>query len=267
METIQIIAWISLIFIGGCIAIIFGAAFLSMFDHKKWSKNSVPSLDATIVDIKTEKIKYLKNGAKYKTTVLFSDGFSFITHKTNREDELFSYTISVGGELLKQIIRKAEATHEKAVRKKIANQKNQTKNTYTTSIKSNKVKPTFPGWLSLLVAPHHIVAIVGIITSIVLNICIPQENVMFLAIAMGFMLVELVIMLVLSSVWNIPGSKLSFLPYFAAVALAFVISKIFQFENQFDEYILTARLAPFAATISLSIWVRSLSVWVKHSRG
>lgn len=90
-------------------------AFLSLFDHGKWKKNSTPSAEARIVDMKTEKVQYVKNGTKYRTTVLFSDGFTYITHKTDRSDNFFTYSISISPELRDKIVYNAEKAHQKAV--------------------------------------------------------------------------------------------------------------------------------------------------------
>ena len=90
-------------------------AFYSLFDHTKWADDSKPNLDAKIVDVCTEKVQYTKNGMKYKTTVSFSDGFNFITHKTNREEGFFTYQISIGESLKREIIEKAIRLHKKAV--------------------------------------------------------------------------------------------------------------------------------------------------------
>ena len=91
-------------------------AFYNIFDHTEWEDYSKLNLNAKIVNIKTEKVQYTKNGMKYKTTVSFSDGFNFITHKTNRDDSFFSYQISIDESLQAEIISKAVLSHEKAVR-------------------------------------------------------------------------------------------------------------------------------------------------------
>lgn len=85
------------------------------FDHSSWKGVPNPKLDATIVDISSEKVKYRKNGAKFFTVVTFSDGFQFITHDTKVDTHLFSYTISIDNALLKKIINKAIAAHTKAI--------------------------------------------------------------------------------------------------------------------------------------------------------
>ncbi len=97
---------------------VFGRAIYSLFDHTEWDEDSEPDLNAKITDVYSEKVQYVKNGMKYKTTVTFSDGFNFITHKTNREDYIFTYQISMDEELKKEIISKAVRSHKKAVEKR-----------------------------------------------------------------------------------------------------------------------------------------------------
>ena len=92
-----------------------GRSIYHLFDHTKWDKSSMPDLNAKIIDIHTEKVIYIKNGAKFKTTISFSDGFHFITHKTNREDEFFTYHIAVDKSLMNEIIEKSILVHKKAV--------------------------------------------------------------------------------------------------------------------------------------------------------
>ena len=87
------------------------------FDHGKWARGSKPDINAKVIDVDTKQVMYLKNGAQYKTTVTFEDGYIFITHKTNRKDKLFKYEISVDSELMKTILQKANEWHMKAVQK------------------------------------------------------------------------------------------------------------------------------------------------------
>ena len=65
------------------------------FDRSITAKGTVLMENATITDIRSEKIQYNLNRAKYKTTVCFSDGFQFVTYRTNREDRAFGCEISV----------------------------------------------------------------------------------------------------------------------------------------------------------------------------
>ena len=87
----------------------------SMFDHTGWNAGAIPNRNATVKDMKSERVKYLRNGAKFKTVVTFSDGFWYMTHKTNRKNGFMKYTISVDRELKLQILEKAVAAHREAV--------------------------------------------------------------------------------------------------------------------------------------------------------
>ena len=115
MEDSRIIAALILVAIFAWPVYIMCKALYSLFDHSRWDKDSKPSFDAKIVDINFEKVQYTKNGMKYKTTVSFSDGFKFITHKTNRKDSFFTYQISIDETLRRDIIEKANRLHIRAV--------------------------------------------------------------------------------------------------------------------------------------------------------
>lgn len=93
----------------------FGPEIYTWFDHTEWKTCSNPNINATIVDISSEKVQHIKNGAKFKTTVTFSDGFQFITHKTNTTAKLLTYTISVDANLRNKIIEKAVLAHNDAL--------------------------------------------------------------------------------------------------------------------------------------------------------
>ena len=87
-------------------------------DHGKWAKGAAPDPNATIVNTQVEQVKYVKNGAKYKTEITFSDGYHFISHKTNVKTGFGHYTISIDRELAEKIKANAIAYHAKAVAKK-----------------------------------------------------------------------------------------------------------------------------------------------------
>ena len=96
---------------------VFGKEWYSYFDHWEWEDDDRLDKNAEIVSVTSDKVLYVKNGGKYKTTVTFSDGFVYITHTTNREDGFFHYRISVDEELKKEIIKEAISCHNKTVDK------------------------------------------------------------------------------------------------------------------------------------------------------
>lgn len=73
----------------------------------------VESLDgrAKITSI-TSKVEGRKNGKHYKTVVEFSDGFRYETDRCNREQGVFSYTISIDEALKQGIIEAAIQAHD-----------------------------------------------------------------------------------------------------------------------------------------------------------
>ena len=95
----------------------FGKAFWSLFKHTSVPKNAILYRDAKIVDVRSDKVQYVKNGSKYKTTVRFSDGFRYITHETERDDNFLTYQISISPELYKSIIECAKEEHDRAFEK------------------------------------------------------------------------------------------------------------------------------------------------------
>lgn len=72
----------------------------SSFDHSHWSDTAAPCEEAKIIDMHSEEVQYMKNDAKFKTTIDFDDGFKFITYETERKNSLKSYRISVNSEKL-----------------------------------------------------------------------------------------------------------------------------------------------------------------------
>lgn len=99
-----------------------------IFDHYGWKENARPNKKAKIQSISSEKVKYSKNDAKLKTTIIFSDGFYFITYKTERKNGVgmcrnglfevnsaFLYTIFISDKLKKDIINLAIQKHSKAI--------------------------------------------------------------------------------------------------------------------------------------------------------
>lgn len=98
---------------GGFLGLVARAIYWS-FDHRSWHKNAMPCAEAGISDIDVKKIYLGKNNNKYKTVVSFYDGFAFSTARTQREQHLLSYTISVNQ---KEIAQYAETAHASAIAK------------------------------------------------------------------------------------------------------------------------------------------------------
>ena len=72
--------------------------------------------DAKIIDIKT-KIVGPKQSSKLRTIVIFNDGFKYISHRTNREDHLLHYTLSITENQKKAIISEAKIAHGETLKK------------------------------------------------------------------------------------------------------------------------------------------------------
>ena len=87
-------------------------------DHGKWNKDAQPSFDAKIVDFSFKTKSYGKNDVRFLSTVTFSDGYVFISTKSNRKDRVFTYQISMDEELRQSIIGNAIDSHFDAVKKK-----------------------------------------------------------------------------------------------------------------------------------------------------
>ena len=277
METSDIISLSFLCFAGACCIIMALANLWSLLDHSKWTKHSSPNKDAFIVDVKTELVQYIKNGAKYKTTVYFSDGFVYTTHQTNREDNAFSYRISMDARLSKSILNDAVEAHNRAVRRKsiFKIHKETSKYEYpsTTTLDdpfsvyySNK-KPRsyspkqkekktiqFPNWAMWLLEPHHIVAVVCTIASILLNIFIQKEHAYYLASSVAVFFVEYFLMGVFRAIRNIDPPLRAMIPFFILMIVPFG----FPSSSGLDWFDVVGRISPFMATISLTIFVKHI---------
>ncbi|MBR4316939.1 MAG: hypothetical protein IKP65_08275 [Alphaproteobacteria bacterium] len=105
---------ILLLAFGSCIYNTIGEIY-TLSDHYGWNEFSHPNKMAKIKNITSQKVKYTKNKAKLKTIVNFSDGFYFITYKTNRKSEFLGYSIFISNKLKKYIIHLAIQKHKIAV--------------------------------------------------------------------------------------------------------------------------------------------------------
>ena len=67
--------------------------------------------DAKIIDVKSKPVGIDKHNKKMRTTVIFDDGFKYVSHDTEREDSFLSYRISVTPEMKAHIIKQANDAH------------------------------------------------------------------------------------------------------------------------------------------------------------
>lgn len=91
-----------------------------IYDSTSHSSCENPSLlreDAKPNDIQ-RKIVGTKGHRRVRTTVLFDDGFRFVSHKTDVENHLFSYSISTPAPILNEILLDATIAHEKMLKRK-----------------------------------------------------------------------------------------------------------------------------------------------------
>ena len=98
---------IVLVVLFGWLAFSWYKEIASKFDYSRWASGAKPNKDAVILEVNTKKVKYIRNQAKFKSVVRFSDGFSFTTHQTGRKEHFGYYTISVSEEEISAIAKRA----------------------------------------------------------------------------------------------------------------------------------------------------------------
>ena len=109
------------------LGIIFYNSYKSIYawsDHCGWEPNSKPDKNAQIRNIASEKVRYGSSSTyvKLKTKITFSDGFYFITHKTDyNHTGLCTYQVYLSDELREKVIGLAIEQHNLAVDKFINN--------------------------------------------------------------------------------------------------------------------------------------------------
>lgn len=110
----------------------------SCVDHYGWEEISTPDKKATIQNITQEQVQYTRNKAKLKTKISFSDGFYFITYKTDRDYRILTYKIFISDELGKKIIDLAIEKHKLSVDEFINNNQSATSNAGPVNTKTTK---------------------------------------------------------------------------------------------------------------------------------
>lgn len=97
------------------VALIGYLIFRSVYTSTSHSRLPQGSLDISAVPkIAGSKIVGLKGEKTYETTVVFDDGFEFISHRSNRADRFATYTISLTGEIRNKILADAVKAHTDA---------------------------------------------------------------------------------------------------------------------------------------------------------
>ena len=87
------------------------------FEHGKWERGSVPDPDASVVNVESEPVNYA-GVVRFKTTITFSDGFRYISHKTKQDVSwVGSVKYTLPEDLEKEIMQRAMEAHAKAVKK------------------------------------------------------------------------------------------------------------------------------------------------------
>ena len=88
----------------------------SRFVHTRWEKNAKPDENAEVVAVRCRAVVFVPGKAKFRSLVKYSDGFRYLTYKTDRVDYLMRnrYTISV---IEQEIIAIADEAHWEALEK------------------------------------------------------------------------------------------------------------------------------------------------------
>lgn len=95
-----------------CLAAVIIKDIYDSTDHSSCDANQSLRIDAVPIDVQ-HKIVGTKGHRRVRTTVLFDDGFQYISHKTDVEDHTFSYSISLSSSTNAEIIYAAKEAHEK----------------------------------------------------------------------------------------------------------------------------------------------------------
>lgn len=95
-----------------CLAAVIIKDIYDSTDHSSCDTNQNLRIDAVPIDVQ-HKIVGTKGHRRVRTTVLFNDGFQYISHKTDVEEHIFSYSISLSSATNAEIIYAAKEAHEK----------------------------------------------------------------------------------------------------------------------------------------------------------
>lgn len=80
-------------------------------DHTSYDESTLKE-DAKVISINTDTVG-VKGSRKFRITVIFDDGFRFISHRgTSRENHMFYYRISISDAVKKTIVNEAIHKHQ-----------------------------------------------------------------------------------------------------------------------------------------------------------
>ena len=82
--------------------------------HSVVSESAKLRANAKIIDVKSERVGR-KDTTAIRTTVSFDDGFTYISHDSDKEFHLASYTLSLSKETMNKILHDAVAAHQAAL--------------------------------------------------------------------------------------------------------------------------------------------------------
>ena len=86
----------------------------NLTDHIKIEDKTALRINAKIKNVE-RKIVGSKGSKKYRTTIEFDDGFTYISHKTQDDNFIIMHRISISSELNDEIMNDAIEAHKKAV--------------------------------------------------------------------------------------------------------------------------------------------------------
>lgn len=108
-----------LIIFGGLVFLFIKDAIYNSTSHCLIEDASKLRTGAQIIDVKSESVGHKQTSA-LRTTVLFDDGFAYISHKSERRQFLATIQMRVTEDIMNEILFDAVKAHEDAVAKNIA---------------------------------------------------------------------------------------------------------------------------------------------------
>lgn len=115
-------------------------------DHYRIENPQKLNENAKIIDVQHKTIG-LKGSRKWRTTVVFDDGFTYISHKTKIVNHFLSYDISLTNDINTEILKTAILSHSKAVANNRTKRDNKTLAFWNSSVMQVVLAILFIGFL------------------------------------------------------------------------------------------------------------------------